>query len=338
METTVNVLGDLHLRSDMWWGELAEKFLDWFEDEPMGGVLIQVGDITDKDMNPGETIDYVYRFAEICQRKFERTYLVVGNHDRKLYKGKEQYSFKFLRNLNNITIVSDPSVVKIGEVETLFLPYIRTKGVNIDQFYETGLEPQFYSDHYDLLVGHVGGREEGVMYGGVDLSRFHYDAASLGHIHSRQARSKYRDVYVGSMAPFKINEELPTDLPRVIRQYHKKAGSQIQTIGEIEIPRFISFDTVEFPQKIVEPEDGRIHLYTALNCKNLYKARVFYEGHHVRGVEKREKADEVEVVVGEKGRVFTSKREAFSSMIKETGMKISRPTHKYVIDLMADEV
>jgi DNA repair exonuclease SbcCD nuclease subunit len=322
------VLGDIHFRSDGHWSEIAEKFLGWFEGVNLDGTLIQLGDVTDKDMNPGNTVEYVYRFAELCQKKFLKTYVLVGNHDRKLYKGREQYSVKFLNRIEGLEVVDRPRVETIEGLKTLMLPFIRPRGLSCEEYYETKLDPEFYEE-VDLLVGHVAAKEKGAMYGGVDLAKFKPKQIALGHIHSRPLHISYREAYTGSIAPFKINEDLPGDLPRVVKVFENSQTS------EIEIPKFVSYDEVTYPEKISPPTDDLIHIYTVKECKNLFKAKAFYEGHHIRAVEKKAKI--VEVEVGERGKVFETKREAFSSMIKDSKMRVSRPVYKYVLDLLGAE-
>jgi len=329
---TINVLGDLHFRSDLWWSDVAEKFLSWFEKAPLTGSLIQLGDITDKDVNPGDTLDLVYRFSEICVGKFDRTYLLVGNHDRKLYKGREQYSFKFLDRMPNVTVIDQPKIYEMDGCKVGMIPFVRPRGMTIDEYYETSLHPSFYSTEFDLLVGHLGIREKGAHYGGIDVSKFKFHHMALGHIHSRSQYSAHGDKYVGSVAPFKVNEEVPGDLPRIVRVYSLDSGSVVEE-GPIEIPRFMTYDYVRFPDEIPPNKSSLIRVFTVGDCKNIFKARAHYPDHHVRAVEKRKKV-ETEITVGEKGKVFLTKKEALSSMIRETGLKISRPVHKYVIDLL----
>ena len=322
------VLGDLHFRTDLWWGGVAESFLSWFEKAEVGGILIQAGDVTDKDVNPGDTVDLVYRFAQICASKFEHTYILVGNHDRKLYKGRDQYSFKFLKRMDGITVIEEPKIYDLHGVKTAMIPFVRTRGMTVDEYYESNLPKEFYSEEFDILVGHLAVKEKGTYYGGIDISKMKSKNYALGHIHSRPQASKFAKLYTGSIAPCKVDEDLTGDQPRCIKIFEDAVLTE-----EVSIPRFMTYDSVTFPKEIPKTSDGLIHVYTVKGCKNLALARGFYKESHIRGVEKSKKSD-VEVSVGERGKAFGSTREAFSSMLKETGMKISRPVHKYVSDLL----
>jgi hypothetical protein len=323
------VLGDLHFRTDLWWNEVASRFLSWFEKYDFGPrdsiSLIQLGDVTDKDSNPGDVIDLVDQFASICEKKFHETLILIGNHDKKIYKGKTQYSFKFLKNRQSIRISEKPGIEIVGGKKILLLPFIREDGIQIDEYYSTGLDPKFYDIEYDLMVGHISGKEKGMKFGGVELERFKTKRRALGHIHDRYDDSQYRYDYTGSIAPFKVDEN-NAELQRCIKVFDNEMN-----LSEITIPSFIEYCDIRFPDPIQKIDDQILRVYTVLDCKNLQKARGFYTNHYIRAIEKTQKNDEI-IGTDTQIKTFRNKTEAYREWIKENKITPNRRVHQYILD------
>jgi DNA repair exonuclease SbcCD nuclease subunit len=328
-------IGDLHFSSRLWWPEVGEKFLKWFEEYDFGAKnnieALFLGDITDKDVNPGDVIDIVCRLANICQQKFSKTYFLTGNHDMKLFTGKLQYSIKFLRNFPFIHVIDKEEIIMTPNgFKFIALPYQRIEKTTLEEYYSEHLDESFYNTKADVIVGHVAAKEPNSFFNGVDFSKFATKELSLGHIHSRFERSIYKKSYNGSIAPFKISEDESGDLPRVIKEY--SVGKEMR---EIEIPRFLKYETIKYPDKIQITNDNITRIYTVSDCKNKNIAESYYDGFFIKGVEKQ-KDESTMATAGEKAKIFASKMDAFKEMIKENNMNVSRKVYSYIKSLFED--
>lgn len=336
MLTRIVCLGDLHFRSDQWYGEVFEKWMTWFERVDFGPrdetTLIQLGDPTHKDVVPGDVTWLLKRFVDVCHERFRHTYVLVGNHELKSYKGKLQYSTKWLECEPGFTVVKDEGVLEIGDVKVLALPFKRVRDKTIEAYYDECVLPEYYSTEYDFLVGHLSAKERGLKFPGVDFTRYSTKELCLGHIHTRMKKSEYVNSYVGAVIPLSVYEAEQEQEPRCYRVYEKKDG--VLTKKDSPIPQIIQYDEVEYPNPIVRKRDEFVHVYRVFDCRSLSKAKAHYSKNHVFAVEKRKK-DEVEVSSGIEVKKFASKLEAMTEMIKETKKSIGRRTYGYLKEILS---
>jgi hypothetical protein len=340
MDTQLFVLGDLHFDSSKDWSrEAITKFIEWFENYDFGNYdtieLLQLGDVTEKASNLGDTLELVTLFFDIACRKFSNIYVLGGNHCHRLTKEKSQYSTQFLK-----LIGAHHSNGKVSQIHTIFseeifytknrfqiiaLPYKRISGKILDDYYSNELPKEFYTTEADLLCGHVAIKEPKTFYGGINISKFATKHYAFGHIHVRNGQ--FKKYYTGSIMPFKIDEE-KSELERCLKVFTKQKDSTANSIteNEIIIPKFVTYDTVQFEDipAFQKESDNQVHIYTVINCKNLQQAKSYYPNYYIRGVEKV--VADTTIHASEKEKIFLTPLEALDSMLKETKMTIKRKT------------
>jgi len=101
---------------------------------------------------------------------------------------------------------------------------------------------------------------------------------------------------------------------------------------DIEIPKFIEYLNVKYPDPISELDDGMIRVYRVQNCRSLMKARTHYAGHHVFGVERMD--DPSEVKTSEQVKKFENPFEALKEMIREMNLRVSRQAIGYLKEVL----
>lgn len=318
------IFGDLHLSAmNSWNCIVCEKFIDWFkkwaeELQDNNAEILWLGDITEKDVNPGDVIDQEYRIFDLCSKRFNKTYILMGNHDLKLYRQKVQHSLKFLRNFENIIIIENPTVINSCNTSIRCLPYIRVQGQSLADYYTN---MKFDSD-VDLTVGHWNFFDAKRPYeGGVKLDNMRSKMFCLGHIHTR-----VDPIYTGSIVPNKISEEGE-------RVY--KVFDSGKLIKEELLPTFLKYETLEYPNKAPIYRDGIIRVFTIVGISNLTLAKSFYKGLNIRAVEaKKIDKDQTSSYTSEEVFLYKDNLQAYNDWLKETKYPISRRATVMITELL----
>ena len=326
-------LGDVQFQAlNAWNYELGNRFLDWFEglEVPEDSYFVQLGDMTEKDSNPGDVVRQLERFFAICTKKFKKSFVLVGNHDLKKYHGKLQISFAFAEEKGKIDVVKDFSVLDAGGISILAMPHVMKPGLTVTEYYNSLGEAGYAAmlpkglDEFDLCVGHwqKQGKEDDPQWlrYGVDISAIPAKAFSIGHIHDRPFPE-----YQGSAWPLKISEE-QTAFPRAIGVFGKGGLER-----EIAIPKFCEYCRVEYPSKIVDPDDGVVRIYTVDGCPNMTAAQELYRGSHIRSIGTPPKKDS-SATGTESGFKFADYVDAFNQYMAEKKPKIGRNAVKIVVN------
>lgn len=201
----IAVTADVHLKtrekSPERWNALA-NVLDQMKSEGIG-ILIIAGDLFDQ-----ESQNYS-EFDEFCnQEKYTdshvKFYLIPGNHDPSI---KSRYFIS-----NNIEVVNEPKIIKLGEktINFFFIPYLPGKSIGEVLAEEKNSLPSLW-----ILVGHgdyiAGLREPNLYEPGIympltrnDIEYYNPAKVILGHIHKRMNLGKVH--YPGSPCGLDINE------------------------------------------------------------------------------------------------------------------------------------
>lgn len=323
------VMGDVQFQAlNAWNYEAGNRFLDWFDslDVPKGSTLIQVGDMTEKDTNPGDVVRQLERFFQICARKFDKTYVLVGNHDLRMYHGRSMVSFAFAEEKDKIEVVRSLSCIKIGTARVLAMPFFRPKGKTLHDFYNSKSREDYLKlgdldRDYDLCVGHwqKQGEEGSPSWArdGVDTSRLPVRKFMLGHIHDRPDPD-----YLGSLWPLKVSEQR-TAFPRVLGVMRAGADEDEVSYSEIPVPTFCDYGTVTYPEKIEPTDDGITHVYTVENCSALAIAQAYYPGLHIRATSSAGGKEDI-AVASEEAFSYSDFVDAFKKYMDEKKPKVSR--------------
>jgi hypothetical protein len=294
--------------------------------------FIALGDLADEAVNPGEVIKQLERFGTIMQSKFKMSYLLVGNHDWKLYKGKPQLSFEFLGTKENIQILREPSqIISVEGMKILSLPHynFRYDIPPMNQYY-ADLPQDIRNQHFDMLIGHFADASSSEVYDHlIDLRYLNVDLVCLGDIHTR-----FTEHYIGSVYPCKISEN-ETPLPRAI--WKVKMGQHGITKDEILLPKFLDFQTIEYPNALPDTETTTV--WTVVGAENETMARHLYRDAHIRGVVTtavRRNAQGVMVSVDDFD--IEDPVVVFNDWMKVAKTPVTRPVAKLVRDLLKPPV
>ena len=323
------IFGDVHLSAvNPWNVDVGENFIKWFEDfcketsvKDVGERnILWLGDITEKDVNPGDVIDQEYRIFKLCSDYFTNTYVIVGNHDLKLYKKRAQHSLKFLRNLPNVHIIESPKDIKINNTSVRMLPHLRVEGSSLSDYYS---QLKFRTD-VDLVVGHWSKIDENhPNWGGVDVSNMRTKDFCLGHIHTR-----IDPCYTGSIYANKSTEEGE----RVYKVYND--GKEVQCV---KLPNFLEYRTVVYPN---DPKTDVASPYTVLvfdveNVVSVQQAKVQYPNIYIRGtVKKKIDRELTENVKSSEMFLYKNNLQAYNDWLKETKYPIGRRASAMINELL----
>lgn len=310
------VFGDLHLSAmNEWSVEVGEKVIDWLKvfakeisEKDPNPVILWLGDITEKDVNPGDVIDQEYRIFDICSKYFKRTYVLMGNHDLKLYKQKAQHSLKFLRNIQNVTIIDKPETFTECGVKVRALPHIRVEGETLSSYYSK----MKFNEDVDLTVGHWNKIDPQMpMIEGVRTNNLRTKMLCLGHIHTRIDPD-----YTGSIFPNKITETGE----RVYKVFNNGA-----LVKEVQLPEFLRYECLSYPDKPKPNDKSVVTVYTVTGLNNIHAAKSYYPDLYIKKVEKKE-IDTKKTTDYKSSSLFSyeSNLQAYNDWLKETQYPIGR--------------
>lgn len=310
------IFGDLHLSAmNPWNYEICERFIGWFKswakhisEEDSKAEILWLGDITEKDVNPGDVIDQEYRIFDICNKSFRATYVLMGNHDIKLYRQKAQHSLKFLRNFDNVKIIEQPTDLVICGTTVRALPHVRVQGQTLFDYYSN----MTFDTDVDLVVGHWNAYDPKQPYiGGVKTNKMRTKMFCLGHIHTR-----VHPDYTGSIFPNKVTEEGE-------RVY--KIFNDGQLIKEVAFPTFVKYESIEYPNPIPTYRDNITRVWTIKGISNLTAAKSFYKDAYIRGVEgKKIDRDQTTGFMSDEIFLYKDNLQAYNDWLKETKYPLSR--------------
>lgn len=332
----VYFFGDVHFSSlNPWNKEAGDNFIKFFKDnfknEKRTNIAVFLGDIAEKDVNPGSVIDQMTELFDFCSEVFLKTLVLTGNHDKKLHRGVVQTSLEFLNRFENVEVIETIKTFDVEGRKILAMPHLRTEGISLEEFYNS--YDWSNQEHCDIAIGHWTIKIPGnkLCEDGVDIKKLPVDTVICGHIHNRILPE-----YTGSCWPNKSSEmDIPdTKLPRCYKVWDTKSNK----IDCVPWPIFLSYENIEYPNKIEEvPNCNYSRVFTVYNIKNKLEAVDYYSGHWIKStfIEK-DKSTKDNIMKSDEADIFLFKdnKEAFHSMIKEQNLKVSRQAIKIVTDLL----
>jgi len=318
--------GDAHLSALNPYNILAgENFLRWFDAQTFDkdSYAFFAGDITERDTNPGIVIAQLIRLLMICHEKFKYTYIVLGNHDVKSYKGLVQNSLMFVpQTFDNIIVIDDLTAVYDDDgnlPKVLCMPHRYNE--DFIKRYNDYLKAHA-DEEWDAIVGHFYATES---FSGdyVDVSKVKAKVKAIGHVHTRIAPE-----YLGSLWPNSSSEDF-TPYPRAIRCL--KDG----IVSEIPLPKFLQFVKVDFGEEL--PQTETPNTVYIINNASLEDAKQKYGQDKFIKVGKL-KAQET-ATVSSLENVSTSEKsnlDYFNDMITELKLQPSRSAYKAIMTLLSN--
>lgn len=324
--------GDVHFSAINKWNISAgNNFINWFEAQDFGDredvESVWAGDIGERDTSPGIVIDQINRLFTACRKKFKHTYIIVGNHDKKLYHDVLQHTLMFLDAYEEITVINSPkSLITENGFSLLGLPHLHvseTGALSLNDYYSWLLSTSqllpLKGDKFDVCCGHWN-IEEGEGHGfaseGVDITPLQdkVNCWMLGHIHTRP-----RKEYLGSIWPNKYDEQ-----DSKYKRCYKEFNSNGQTI-EMPLPEFLHYSTIKLGDEIPQEQPNCEYVYCISNCSSELVAKEKYPNINIRAIEKKAKVDFSDVKSEKEIDAFTmSYSDAFTAMRNEMNIPMSR--------------
>lgn len=332
MKQAIYLLGDLHLSASQPWSlPTGDAFLDWFESfepEP-NSVFIALGDLTNEAINPGAVIRQLERFINIAQQKFVHSYLLVGNHDLKLYKNQPQLSFDYAREKDNVTILEEPAeILTIAGLKVLSLPHYNYRNdlPSMTEYYAALPEP-IASQEYDLILGHFADTSAFTFAHNIDLTYLKAQLVCLGDIHTRISEN-----YIGSVFAGKITEN---ETPRARAVWKVWKEDEVVQKEELSLPHFCDYRIVEYPNPL-PPTTSPVTVWTVLGAENEVIAKNFYKDIYIRGVHLSRKRKDKRTATSSEDFVVSNPAEIFNDWLQEVREPVSRPVVKLIRTLLAE--
>lgn len=206
------IIGDLHINSARISScIMTAKLINWFKnlkENNKNNNLILLGDVLDTPTNSGATINYIVNLLNTF--KFNKVYILIGNHD--IFKNQDESEYKTknalnwisqIKNYNNIEIVDYPKIITLENTNYLLLPYTNS--------YINLTDNNFNFSSINYILGHID-LGNYCLYNIDEIIKKSTNLQSiiLGHIHT-PSLSKYlnKDIYfIGSFYPIKHGENI----------------------------------------------------------------------------------------------------------------------------------
>lgn len=315
--------GDAHFSSlNPFNVDAGNNFLKWIEQQNFGDkedtVAFFAGDMTERDSNPGIPIAQLCSLMKYCHTHFKWTYIIMGNHDIKLYHGILQHTLMFIKEMfDNIVVIDDLTEVNIFDMNVLCMPH--KYGVDFYEEYNKFINNN-KDQRYDAVTGHFYCKEGFGDF--VDVDKLNVRMKAIGHIHTR-----IHEDYLGSLWPNQKLED-PVDMPpRGIKVLTKDSTSAIS------MPKFLEYATVNYPDDL--PKTSTTTVYIVNNC-SMEQAKEKYGSDKYIKIGKP-KVENISVSSITQSVQATDKTnfEYFNEMITELDLKPSRSAYRVVQSLIA---
>lgn|SRR5574344_42931 len=335
------IFGDVHLSAiNRWNFDAGNNFINWFKNENFGNKadneVVFVGDIAERDTNPGDVIEQMDRLFSIASEKFSHVYICMGNHDTKKYHDVQQHSLKFLNNKENTDVIeNEAEIITKNEFDMLVLPWKRVDNMTLADYYNTKLPKEMYTKNYDVMIGHWNIKEDkGMewMREGVDIKLFNPKNFAIGHIHTRP-----RNEYIGSIFPNNISEQVPNQS----RGY--KVIDETKKESYVTMPNFLEYVTIKLGDPVPAQRDNCAYAYIISDCDSIAQAEEKYPGLNIRNIERKETAlnANAELTADKNSTNITTfigkPTVALDEMIKENDMHLSRKTYNLVKTMLEEK-
>jgi len=226
------IIPDLHLQNKKIYMKAQSQFINWFCAQDFNNennIFLSLGDFFESKIIYPDVISQAIDFLQ-NRCKFKEMLILSGNNNHEYNFHKKTWAIQSLENLERIKIVLKPEQIKIDNLSISLLPwmpdYFLNKKLKMKDYYLTEQkEDDYFFTHLNT--------EESYFNDFIDLkSKFLNTRLVSGHIHSKN---------LGICIPQNYGERNFTGKVMIIDTETKEESF-------IEIPRFIKFDTLEYPE------------------------------------------------------------------------------------------
>lgn len=233
------VFGDIHFgkkNNSRQFNIDCENFVKWFVKEATAWgaeTCIFLGDYFDnRRFINVSTLNYGLSNLELLNNSFEKVYFIVGNHDIFYREKREISSIEIARNLSNIQIINDITV--IGECS--FIPWL----IGHEWKEVQKIKSKYMFGHFELpafLMNAMVAMPDNGELTGNDLTGNEY--VFSGHFHKKQRQQNIW--YIGSPFPHNYSDAWDEDRGMMFLEWDKEPEFKPWP----EQPRFITLKLSE---------------------------------------------------------------------------------------------
>lgn len=286
--TTINLFKNVIVFTDLHVGlkhnavehnEDCVEYIEWFIDEGKkrgAETCICMGDFHHHRSNINIlSLNYSMHILKRLNDSFEKTYLMVGNHDLFYREKRDIHSLVISNEFQNIILVDNPTIV--GDVG--LIPWL------VEEEWQdiAKIKSKYIFGHLELPGFKMNANIEMPDHGRLNAQHFkHQDHVFSGHFHMRQTRGKV--TYIGN--PFGHNYADAWDFDR--GAMFLSWGGEPEFINYESGPRFINIklsSLLEKPELYLKP---KTYLQVVLDIDISYEEALFLRESFVQQYNVRE--------------------------------------------------
>lgn len=256
------VCGDIHLQCREPKKSQCLDFLSWLFNQDFNNEnnsLLFLGDLCEIN-SPFELFGvFVDYFTN--KSKFEKIYLLQGNHDL----ANQSTILSLFRPLPNIKVITEWKTLKFYNCNLIMLPHFNHESTDKKSMIETYSNLHNEIDYeFDYGFGHIEDQTQHFSKKYPDTSKLKVKRWMNGHVHTPTIQNGGN--YLGSATLNSSSESTDTKYLAIIdgetKEYELK-----------EIPKFMEYYTVEYPNKLEKPKTK----YAIFMVKNVLDKNVALE-------------------------------------------------------------
>lgn len=256
------VCGDIHLQDKEPKKSQGSDFLNWLFSQDFNNEnnsLLLLGDLC--EINSPYELYAIYVDYLVNKSKFKTVYIINGNHD-----GFSQSTvLSLFAPLKNVEVITEWKTLKFYNCNLIMLPHFNHEGTSkvsmielYSNLYKTVIE------EFDYGFGHIEDQTQHFSKKYPDTSKLKVKQWMNGHVHTPTIQKGGN--YLGSATLNSSTESGDTKYLAIIdgetKEYELK-----------EIPKFMEYYTVEYPNKLEKPKTK----YAIFTVKNVLDKNVALE-------------------------------------------------------------
>ena len=299
----------------------GRNFIKWLDDTDLGSKkdteAVFAGDITDKEVIPGKTLDMLMSFLEVCSKKFSNTFIIIGNHDIKQIHDITQHTLEFVKTrFDNIHIIEEmETLVTPNGFNCLFMPFfIDTPERNLLNYYNN-LPAEIETKSYDVICSHFDINFSNVTnhrsLTQVKLGHLTTKSWFCGHLHNDKDSRFLKSIY-------------PLNFAEMSEKRYIKVLDEEKNESTLELPKFINYIKVSKEEDMnVSPKEYETIIYAFDDYTLLNKV----DKSNIEIVQSKKISEDIQNIIKDKVSLF-------NEMLQETNLEISENVKKAVNEIL----
>lgn len=260
-EHNLIVVGDMHLQDKEPKKSQCLDVLDWIFNSDFNNpsnTLLLLGDLCEIN-SPYELYEIFIDCFENRSR-FAKILIIEGNHEC----ANQSTVLSLFRPLKNVEVITEWKAWKYYNCNLLFLPFYNHEGTDkkpmVEEYSNLGgkiatFNGEGFSDEFDYGFGHIEDDTEHFSKKFCDTSKLKVKTWMNGHIHTANIQNGGH--YLGACTLNSSTESGRTP-------YIAKINGETKEYELIEVPKFLEYYTVEYPNKL-EKSKTKYAIFTVKN-------------------------------------------------------------------------